>query len=156
MSNIAEGRLGTISIYDNTNPANMALLKRFAIPNAGFVHNVWPSEDEQLLISTEETSGKTVKIWDISDLNNINLLGEYLGPNGMAHNAFILNNKAYLSHYRSGLRILNLGDPTHPTEIASLQKNVSSSGAWGVYPFFLSGKVIISDIEEGLFVGLPD
>lgn len=149
---LAEGHTGNIAIYDATDVTNMLLLKRFSIPDAGFVHNVWPTDDGNYLFSTEENLGKTVKVWDIRDLNNVTLIGEYLGPNRYAHNVHVKGNRAYLAHYRSGLRILDISDPTNPLEEGHMQKNITSSGAWGVFPYFNSGKVIVSDIEEGLFV----
>ena len=37
-------------------------------------------------------------IWDIENLNNINLIGEYLGENNLAHNVHIKENFVYISH----------------------------------------------------------
>lgn len=152
---LAEGHTGNIAIYDSTDLNNFVLLRRFSIPDAGFVHNVWPTDDGNYLLSTEENSGKTVKVWDIRDLNNIHIVGEYLGPNRFAHNVHVKGNIAYLAHYSSGLRVVDITDPSHPLEIGFIQKDNSSNGAWGVFPFFPSGKIIISDIEEGLFVVRP-
>ena len=68
---ISEGGHGTIGIFDTTNASDPQLVKRFQIPNAGYVHNAWLSDDGDYLMTTEETTGKTVKYWDISDLNHI-------------------------------------------------------------------------------------
>lgn len=145
---IAEGNSGSIGVYDLNNPANPSLIARFPIPAAGYVHNCWLSDDNQYLITTEETNGKTVKLWDISDLNNPTITSQYLGPNGLAHNAFIKRNYAYVSHYEAGLRILDISDPNNMVEVGYYD----TPDAWGTYPFFASGKVLISDINSGLYV----
>ncbi len=148
MAYIAEGNSGSIGVYDLNTPTNPTLLARFPIPASGYVHNCWLSDDNQYLITTEETNGKTVKLWDISDLNNPTITSQYLGPNGLAHNAFIKGHYAYISHYAAGLRILDISDPNNISEIGYYQ----TPDAWGTYPFFASGKVLISDIDTGLYV----
>jgi hypothetical protein len=64
---------------------------------------------------------------------------------------------AYISHYKDGLRIVNIANPSniveeayYDTYNASLAGNFH--GAWGAFPFFNSGKVLISDMESGLYV----
>ncbi|MFQ5630476.1 MAG: choice-of-anchor B family protein, partial [bacterium] len=105
---LSEGTNGSFSVYDLRTPSNPVLLSRFFIPNAGYVHNAWLSDDSNFLMTTEETSGKTVKLWDIRNLENIGLTDTYLGPNGLAHNTHIKGDYAYLSHYSGGLRVVNI------------------------------------------------
>ncbi len=145
---IAEGTNPSIGIYDVSAPANPAFLQRITIPAAGYVHNVWPTADNNYVMSTEETNGKTVKLWDVSDLNNPVITDTYLGPNNIAHNAHIKGNFAYLSHYEAGLRILDISDPNNIFEAGFYD----TPDAWGAFPFFVSGKVLISDISGGLYV----
>ena len=145
---ISEGNRGAIGIYDVTDPAAPSLLQQIYIPLAGYVHNAWLTEDGNYLMSTEETQNKTVKLWDIRDLSNISISDDYLGPNSFAHNAHIKGNYAYISHYASGLRIVDLSDPKNITEVGSFD----TKDAWGAFPFFPSGKILISDIDEGLYV----
>ncbi|GEM_PF-782476 len=145
---IAEGYSGSVGIYDVSNPANPTLIVRHPIPVAGYVHNVWTTEDNHYMMTTEETPGKTVKYWDISNFTQITLMDTYLGPNGLAHNAHIKGNYSYLSHYQSGLRIVNISDPTNIFE----EGFYDTQDAWGAWPFFHSGKVLISDIDDGLYV----
>ena len=76
--------------YDISSFDNIDLLA--TIPCEGYAHNAWLNEEGTHLITTEETQNKTVKIWDIQDLDNIQLAGEYLGENGLAHNVHILGN----------------------------------------------------------------
>jgi len=108
---ISEGNRGSIGIYDVTDPGAPSLLQQIYFPLAGYVHNAWLTEDGNYLMSTEETQNKTVKLWDIRDLSNISISDDYLGPNNFAHNAHIKGNHAYISHYASGLRIVDLTDP---------------------------------------------
>jgi hypothetical protein len=121
-------------------------------------------------MTTEETEGKTLKMWDIRDLSRVRLAGEYLAPNGLTHNTHIKGNYAYISHYGSGLRIVDVTNRSSLREVAYQQKDpgfeapwlgeamgfaprlADYTGAWGAYPFFRSGKVLVSDIEAGLFV----
>ena len=107
--------------------------------------------------NTEETAGKTVKIWDISNISNINLLGEYLGENGLAHNAHIKENLVYISHYTTGIKIIDIFNPLRPVEVASfdtypINDDGGFYGCWGAYPFTSNDYIYASDMQNGLFV----
>jgi len=109
------------------------------------------------MATTEETPGKTVKFWDISDLNNISLLGEYLGGSNLAHNVFLLGHYAYISHYESGLKIIDISNPTMPVEAGFYDtypqgEGPNFNGAWGVYPYSKNGLIFISDFDAGLTI----
>ncbi|MEX2189151.1 MAG: choice-of-anchor B family protein [Bacteroidota bacterium] len=154
---ISEGSSGTIAIFDVSNPASPVLLSRFGPPDSGYVHNAWPSPDGTLLMTTEETPGKTVKLWDISTADTVWMADDYLAPEGLAHNVHVKGSHAYISHYKDGLRIVNISNPNsifeeghYDTYDSTLAGNFH--GAWGAFPFFNSGKVLISDMESGLFV----
>jgi len=153
---VSEGGHGTIGIFDYSDPKNVKLVKRFEIPRAGYVHNAWLTKDSNYLMTTEENTGKTMKLWDISNLEDVTMTSEIIAPNKLAHNIHIKGDYAYVSHYGSGLRIYDLSNPNSLSEVAYFQKTVDTpSGfvsAWGAYPFFKSGTILISDIEDGLFV----
>ena len=62
-----------------------------------------------------------------------------------------------MSNYRRGLTILDISNPAEPTEIAFFDTypnsdSASFNGAWGVFPYLPSGKLLVSDIETGLFI----
>ena len=152
---VAEGFSGSIGIYSYANPSSPQLVDRINIPSAGYVHNTWNTSDGNYLMSTEETTGKTVKMWDIQDLGNPDILSTYLGPSRVAHNVTIKGDSAYISHYADGLIVLDISDKDNITEIANYDTHNSTggfNGAWGVFPFFASGKILISDISNGLFI----
>ncbi|MCZ6777183.1 MAG: choice-of-anchor B family protein [Ignavibacteria bacterium] len=155
---VSEGSNHTVGIFDLSTPDTPTLLKRFGIPTNGYVHNAWLSDDGNYLMTTEETAGKTVKMWNISNFDSIRLSDEYLAlPNlEIAHNTHIKGDYAYISHYKDGLRIVDISDPDSIFEVGYYDTFPGPGGifdgAWGAFPFFASGKVLISDRTSGLFV----
>ena len=152
---ISEGWSNQFGIYDISDilyPIQLA-----TIPAFGYAHNAWMNEAGTHLITGEETVGMTVKIWDIQDLDNINLVGEYLGENSLAHNVHVKGDFVYISHYTTGLKILDIYDPTDPIEVAAYDTypdddNDGFYGCWGAYPFTENNYVYASDMQYGLFV----
>lgn len=153
---VSEGTHGSYGIYDVTNPAAPTLIQRLFVPAAGYAHNAWSNAGNTLLMTTEETAGKTIKLWDISNLTNIVMTDEVLGPTGLAHNTHIKGHYAYVSHYVDGLRIYDIADPYNVVEVGYYDTypfpGGGFNGAWGAFPFFVSGKVLISDMQSGLYV----
>lgn len=154
---VAEGSAGTWSIWDLSNKAAPQMLVRVGVPAAGYVHNIWPSEDRQYCVTTEETANKTIKVWDISDYGNIQLVNEYLAPSRLAHNAHWFGNFHVNSHYESGIQLVDVSDPTNPVEVDRVDTYPSSetsafNGCWGAYPFTQNGQVYASTIEGRLWV----
>ncbi|MBI3543925.1 MAG: choice-of-anchor B family protein [Deltaproteobacteria bacterium] len=171
---LAEGADESYSIIDVTDPAAPVSKLRwhndgdveaaFGTTDAGhgtgssgsFAHNVWPTADGLSVLTTEEATGRTVKRWDVSVPGAIRLTAEYLGPNGLAHNVHVKGGLAYLAHYAAGLRVVDLSDPSRMPEVAAYKKagflTRGYSGVWGIYPYFKSGKILLSDIEDGLYI----
>lgn len=157
---VAEGNNKSVGIYDLSEPATPRFVSRFFIPNGGYVHNCWLSDDGNYLMTTEETRDRTVKMWDIRDLGDVKLLGEFLAPRRLAHNVYIKGQYAYIAHYENGLQILDISDPNNLIKVAELGTYSGPpsvyEGAWGAYPFFDSGKIIVSDINTGLYLAYFD
>lgn len=154
---IAEGRQPYISIWDTTDPTTPTLLSRMTIPDAGYVHNVWPNEDDTIILTTEETADKTVKAWDISDLENPVLLGQWLGANRIAHNVHVGGGYAFLSHYTAGIYVLDISDPSNLTEVAHhdtypKHDDALMDGNWGATLPSPGGYVYASDQQGQLTV----
>ena len=107
--------------------------------------------------TTEETPGKTVKIWDIQNLGNIQLVGEWLGTSGLAHNAHFQGDTVYVSHYQSGVSIVDVSNPSIPVEVANFDTYPGGDladfdGCWGVYPHAPDGQIYASNMDGQLFV----
>lgn len=153
---VAEGWNGSFSIWDASESKSApTLLARVDIPNGGYSHTVWATEDGHYLMTAEETSRKTMKLWDITDFENIEMVGEYLGASKLAHNIHIKGDFAFVSHYSSGAVVVDISDPTQLKEVASYDTYTDSDastylGAWGIYPFSPNGYVYVSNVEGHL------
>ena len=154
---LAEGWNPSISIWDMSNKNAPAQLAFWTVPNAGYVHNVWPTGDKRHVLTTEETGGKTIKLWNVEDFNNIQLMDEYLAPSGLAHNAHCVGDTAYVSHYESGVVVLDLSDPNNIVELSQFDtypaaESPNFNGCWGTYPHGPSEWYFASNMEGQLYV----
>ena len=114
-------------------------------------------DDGNRVVTTEETQDKTIKIWDISDMasGTVDLMGEYLAPNGLAHNAHVMGDLLFVAHYSYGVVVVDISDPTNPVEVAHYDTYEPSDdggfiGCWGVYPYTDDGYVYASDFRGHL------
>ncbi len=150
---------GGIDIVDVSNKSNPTLIARFNYDGAG-THNCATTSDGRYLLTTDEvgSTAKTLKIWDIQHLPSVTKVAEYQGnPTAIVHNVFVKDTIAYMSYYTAGLKVLNISDPTNPIEVGGYDTYPNSdvsayTGAWSTYPFFPSGKIIIGDMETGLYI----
>ncbi len=154
---VAEGNNSSWSIWDVSDKLNPVEIVNVIIPNSGYVHNVWPTADRRYAGTTEETVGKTVKIWDIQDLQNIQLVGEYPAVNSLAHNIHFENGRGYISSYSAGVVILDISDPNNPVEsdrfdTFTANDNPAFDGCWGIYPHTATGKIYASNDDGRLFI----
>ncbi|MBI1742573.1 hypothetical protein HYR54_05830 [Candidatus Acetothermia bacterium] len=128
-------------------------------PFSSHTHNVWPSPDGKILFTTDETGGDYLRAWDISNLSNIHLLGEFrLNSTEIAHNVVVDGAYAYIAYYTAGLHVLDYSNPSQLKDVAFFDTDPRPveqivdlfSGAWSVFPF---GKyILVGDMEMGLFV----
>lgn len=150
------GNRSSLAIFDVTDKARPAFVSEIPFPGGrGYSHNSWATPDGRFVMTTEESSGETVKMWDIRNVDNPTLVDEYLSGSRLAHNTHIKGNYAYISHYADGVRIVDISDPTHMVEVGGYDTNAGPSGfagCWGAYPFTNSGFLYASDQDNGLFV----
>ncbi|UKN01832.1 choice-of-anchor B family protein [Paracrocinitomix mangrovi] len=153
---------GFFSIVDLTDKANVGvtdIIGTLATSN-NFTHNCWPSDDGQTLFTTDEVSNGFIDSYDISNPANpifLDNIQSSPGNNIIPHNSHVLNNYLVTSYYTDGVVIHDISDPNNMVEVGFYDTSPNYSGGtfngcWGVYPFFASGNIIASDIEEGLYV----
>jgi choice-of-anchor B domain-containing protein len=155
-----------LSLQDVTDKKAPKVISRASYPKVGYTHQGWLTEDHKYFYlddELDETGGTVDKtrtlIWDFTDLENPKLVKEYFSKEAASdHNQYVKGDYLYQSNYRAGLRVLNIKDPVNPKEVAYFDTDPfrpntpGFNGAWNIYPFFKSGSIIISSIEQGLFV----
>ncbi|HEX2618446.1 MAG TPA: choice-of-anchor B family protein [Flavobacteriales bacterium] len=149
---------GFFSIVDVSDPAVPVLLGTQQTPNA-FTHNDWLDDSGQFLFTTDERGGSYVAAYDVSDPGNIHEVDRLQsdpGSNTIPHNTYWLNDYLVTSYYTYGVAIYDATHPDNLVEVGNFDTSPFSGdgfhGAWGVYPFLPSGNLLISDIEQGLFI----
>lgn len=162
----------TLTIVDVSNKAAPVQISRTGYPDRGYAHQGWLTDDQAYMLMDDElderndadvTNSRTL-IWDVQDLDNPLYTGDYIGPSiSIDHNQYVVGNYAYQANYRSGLRILDISDIANGnlTEVGFFDIYPSSdspnfNGAWSVYPYFASGNVVVSGIEQGLYILRPN
>ena len=154
-----------LSIADVTDKENPEAISSAAYPGFGYVHQGWISEDHRYFFVDDEldevmgTAFRTrTLVWDIEDLDDPILVKEHRGETtSIDHNLYVHNEFMYQSNYTSGLRILDVSDPTDPVEVGffdslPLSDQPDFEGSWSNYPFFESGVIVFTSVNEGLFV----
>ncbi len=149
---------GFFSIVDVSDPQAPVLLGTQVTPDV-FSHNVWLDDSGQHIFTTDEKTNAYVGAYDISDPTDIQYLDKLRSDNGsgaVPHNTYWRDHFLITSYYTYGVTIYDALRPDNLIEVGHFDTSPFSGGgfdgAWGVYPFFDSELLIISDIEQGLFV----
>lgn len=129
-----------------------------------YAHQGWLSEDHRYFFMNDEldelqnSTPTRTYIWNIEDLENPVFLDYYEhNTQSVDHNLYITGGMMYQANYTAGLRVLDVQNPDLPVETGFFDTtpnidNPQFSGLWSVYPWLSGDKVIVSDINNGLFV----
>ncbi|MFK7811953.1 MAG: choice-of-anchor B family protein [Maribacter sp.] len=150
-------------VTDKENPRNISSID---YPNIEYTHQGWFTEDQRYFLLGDELDearqgfkSRTL-IFDFSDLDNPVLHDTYLGTtSAIDHNGYVKGDAYFLANYTAGVRILDISGVANKTiteagffDTYPSTDNPQFSGVWSVYPYFDSGKIVVSDINSGLFV----
>jgi choice-of-anchor B domain-containing protein len=160
----------TVTIVDVSNKAAPLQLSRTGYAGRGYTHQGWVDGSHTYYLQGDELDeinfGHHTRtyVWDISDLDAPQLLGDYtatLNP-AIDHNLYIKGDHIFQSNYRAGLRILQVHDYASNQleevgyfDIYPADNNPNFNGSWSNYPYFASGVVVVSGMEQGLFIVRP-
>ena len=158
-----------LRIVDITDKANPVPIAAASYPGMAYIHQGWLTDDQHYYYLNDELDelvGKTETtrtfIWDVSELDDPVLVGHHDGPDGATdHNLYVKGDRMYQANYQAGLRVFDISDPESPVEIGFFDTTPYEgnppgfNGAWTAYPYFESGTVVVTSINEGLFLVRP-
>jgi choice-of-anchor B domain-containing protein len=149
---------GGLDIIDARNKTNPQRIKLLQYPGSG-TNNAWTTEDGNYVLTTDEigSTPKSLKIWDIRDIQIPVKVAEFMNSVSIVHNVFVKGNLAYVAWYADGLKVIDISEPANPQLVGFYDTYPGNPlaqyvGAWGAYPYYPSGKVIVSDMQTGLYV----
>jgi choice-of-anchor B domain-containing protein len=159
----------TLTIVDVTDKEAPAQLSRTGYDTAAYTHQGWLTPDQRYFIlddelDEQEQGGQTkTYIFDVQQLDNPSLIGVYNGvAESIDHNLYTKGNRVFQANYRSGLRVLDSSRVSEGLlsevgffDVYPPDDEPEFNGAWSNYPYFPSGNVVVSGIEQGLFVLKP-
>jgi len=157
-----------LSVADLTELEDPQQLSVSEYPNTGYTHQGWLGENQRYFYLGDEqdemqglVENTRTLVWDLQDLDDPALVTQYAGePASVDHNQYLIGGRSYQANYTSGLRILDTSDKAAPVEVGFFDiyprnNRARLEGAWGVYPFFEDGPVLVSGIGSGLFLLRP-
>lgn len=164
----SHGNVGTYAVWDFTDATSPILLGTSLGDGLGnYNHSSWLTEDLQYAYVAEEVPQKEMTILDISDVTDIQFIGQFSDPllvnaptPPRAHNPFVRADLLYISYYHDGVKVYDISDPINPiiegyfdTADATEHSDYEGSpGAWGIYPYLPNGCIGVSDLQDGLIL----
>lgn len=161
-----------LHIVDVTDKVNFVVLAKLTYAGFSYVHQGTLTEDHAYFLSNDETDeldaltagspqNTNTYLWDVRDLDNPVQMPTYTAASAaIDHNMYVRGQYLFQSNYTAGLRILDISDianngnifeygffDTHPASDAT-----TFAGSWSNYAFFPSGTIIVSDIDDGLYI----
>lgn len=155
-----------ISIVDVTDKANPVGISTISYSDVGYTHQGWFTTDMKYFILGDELDERQkgfntrTLVFDFTDLNNPTFHTTYSGPtSAIDHNGYVKDDLFYLANYTAGVRFIDVSDIVNNTlnevgyfDTFPAHNNAAFNGVWNVFPYFESGKIIVSDIDSGLFI----
>jgi choice-of-anchor B domain-containing protein len=158
-----------VTVYDVTDKANPIVISQWGYPQASYTHQGWLESTQRFFLfgdELDEQEGKventTTYIMDAGDLDNPELPKPFMHETrSIDHNLYIEDNLVHESNYGAGLRILSFSKRSlrngELNEVGYFDIRPGFDepefvGTWSNYPFYESGIVVMTGIEEGTTV----
>jgi choice-of-anchor B domain-containing protein len=159
-----------LSVVDVSSKPFVTQLSQTPYPGVAYAHQGWLSADQRYFflgdeLDEEGSQPTRTLVFDVSDLEKPVLVAEHQGrTNSIDHNMYEKDGLLYQSNYSAGLAVLDVdGVPAlaagerDSLEVAFFDTypahdDAEFVGTWSNYPYFPSGTIAVSGIDEGLFL----
>lgn len=150
--------IGKLGILDISNIRAMTMRSLTPTPGA-LTHSSWADDTDGLCVTTDESSGGGLSVYDVSNKSAPTLLSTWFSPTVPAatlHHQYVVNKIVHMSAYSDGYWAVDISVPTNPRPVAHFDTSPLTGGyyvgAWGCYPLQPSGVVYISDTQTGFWI----
>jgi len=158
--------VNALTILDVTDKSAVREVARKSYTGNAYCHQGWLTEDHRYFLMDDEGDEFRNKhntrtyLWDVSDLTDPRNFANYThATTAIDHDQYVYQGYVYQGNYRAGLRILDLSRIAQGTltefgyfDIVPADDDPSFAGAWGAYPFFKSGTILVPGMEAGLYL----
>lgn len=151
-----------LDFTDKTAPKVLQSFESNSYPNAGYNHSGWFHPNGRHYCFADETHRSPLKILDMNIISNSKIINQIkAGPDiSIGHNPYYTCDYLFISYYFDGLQVFDTKDPANPylshyyptSNLPHSDTDTSYMGAWDAYPFLPSGNVLVSDMQNGLFL----
>lgn len=169
-----EDDLMIVNVTDKTDCYSIGSYDYNGEAPVGYIHQGWITKDKSHFLIDDELDeiqvgndqlpyGTRTHMFDITNLDDLVYQGFYEGAStSIDHNLYVLDQFVYESNYRSGVRVLdaiNVDDAElHEVGYFDLYPTndfAQFNGTWSNYPYFPSGLVAATSMDEGFFIIKP-
>ncbi len=118
-------QLNGITLLDLSAECDPTVISRFTTGLQSGIHNVWIDGD--FLYVVTDGVGRGLRILDISDPKTPTVVAAFADPFSFLHDVYVRDGLAFLSHWDSGLIILDVGSgivggsPSDPREVSRIR-----------------------------------
>ncbi|HWM89288.1 MAG TPA: choice-of-anchor B family protein [Thermoanaerobaculia bacterium] len=158
--------VNALTILDVTDKSAVREIARKPYQGNSYCHQGWLTEDHSYFLMDDEgderSGGHNTRtyLWDVRDLTDPrNFANHDHATAAIDHDQYVHQGHVYQGNYRAGLRILSVANVAQGTleevgyfDVVPADDAPAFSGAWGAYPFFRSGIILVPGMEQGLYV----
>lgn len=166
--NSSEDHMSIVDVTNKLLPTQVAVVE---YPDTAYAHQGWLTDDQRFFMMGDELDEggsapltRTI-VFDVSSIEDAKFVGLQEGETpSIDHNMYVKNGLVYQSNYSEGLVVRDtseLGvDEANPASLPlraffdgyPKHDDPEFVGTWSNYPYFPSGTIAMSGIDEGLFL----
>jgi choice-of-anchor B domain-containing protein len=147
-------------LVDVSDLGNMQRISTFTHPAPVAPHSAWFTQDMSHVLTADEDVDGHLIAWSIVNPAQPLPVGTFQsGTNTSIHDVHVVGERAYLSYFSQGVRVLDVSDPTNMIEIGYIDSPLFDEdscfpgpvfrGVWGVYPHTTAGNFYFGNMCGG-------